>query len=333
MLVTHGPLAGVTAARAATIVAAPAARSAALPADRLAITVGNFDGVHRGHQAMLHRLKEKASELGVPSCVLTFEPHPREFFAPQAAPARLTRLSAKLHVLRDAGIDRVHVAKFDAKFASQPPGRFVEDVLVKGLGCTWLLVGHDFRFGAKRAGDFAQLAEAARLHGFQLEAMPEVRNDGMRISSSSVREALKCGDLEEACALLGRPYSIAGRVTHGDKLGRELGFATANIRLPHPPPLAGIFVVEVLGLPQAPGSTWPAVASIGVRPTVKESDVPLLEVHLFDFDHDLYGRRLEVRFLHKLRDEEKYPDLETLKNAIARDAADARGFFAAKSHG
>jgi riboflavin kinase/FMN adenylyltransferase len=333
MLVTHGPLAAVTAAYAAAKAAAPPVGSGAPHAGRLAITVGNFDGVHRGHQAMLQRLKEKAAELGVRTCVLTFEPHPREFFAPQTAPARLTRLSAKLHVLRDAGVDRVHVARFDAEFSSQQPGRFIEDVLVKGLGCAWLLVGHDFRFGAKRAGDFVQLEEAARLHGFQLEAMPEVRNAGARISSSSVREALKRGGLEEASALLGRPYSIAGRVTHGDKLGRELGFATANIRLPHPPALAGIFVVEVLGLPQAPGSTWPAVASIGVRPTVKENDVPLLEVHLFDFDQDLYGRRLEVRFLHKLRDEEKYPDLETLKNAIARDAADAREFFAAKSHG
>lgn len=282
---------------------------------------------------MLQRLKEKAGELGVSSCVLTFEPHPREFFTPRTAPARLTRLAAKLDVLRDAGVDRVHVARFDAKFASQPPARFIEETLVEGLGCAWILVGRDFRFGARRAGDFAQLEQAASLHGFQLEAMPEVRNAGERISSSAVREALKAGNLEHAGALLGRAYSIAGRVTHGDKLGRELGFATANIRLPHRPALTGIFVVEVLGVPQAPESAWPAVASIGVRPTVKEHDVPLLEVHLFDFDDDLYGRRLEVRFLHKLRDEKKYPDLDTLKNAIARDAADARDYFAAKSHG
>lgn len=282
---------------------------------------------------MLERLKAKAVELGVPSCVLTFEPHPREFFAPAAAPARLTRLSAKLHELREAGIDRVHVARFDAKFAGQSPARFIEDTLVRGLGCTWLLVGRDFRFGAKRAGDHAQLKDAARIHGFQLEAMPEVCSAGERISSSSVRATLQSGDLEEAAELLGRPYSIAGRVVHGDKLGRELGFATANIRLPHKPPLAGIFVVEVLGVPAVENTPQPAVASIGVRPTVKESNVPLLEVHLFDFDGDLYGRRIEVKFLHKLRDEKKYPDLETLKNAIARDAADAREFFAAKSHG
>jgi riboflavin kinase/FMN adenylyltransferase len=271
--------------------------------------------------------------LGVASCVLTFEPHPREFFTPQAAPARLTRLSAKLHVLRDAGIDRVHVARFDGRFAGQSPDRFVEEVLVKGLGCVWLLVGRDFRFGAKRAGDHAQLEAAAKVHGFELEAMPEVRNAGERISSSAVRAALSKGDLEGATALLGRPYSIAGRVVHGDKLGRQLGFATANIRLPHVPPLSGIFVVDVLGIPGSGGRALPAVASIGVRPTVKENDVPLLEVHLFDFDADLYGRRMEVRFLHKLRDEKKYPDLEALKNAIARDAADARNFFAAKNDG
>ncbi len=326
MLVTHGSLQGITAASRSPL-------ATAAGTGRLAVTVGNFDGVHRGHRAMLERLKRKASELGVPSCVLTFEPHPREFFTPQAAPARLTRLSAKLHVLRDAGIDRVHVARFNANFASQSPARFIEDVLVKGLGCTWLLVGRDFRFGAKRAGDYAQLEQAARLHGFELEAMPEVCNAGERISSSAVRSALQRGDLEQAAALLGRPYSIAGRVAHGDKLGRELGFATANIRLPHPPPLAGIFVVEVLGVPSVEAIPQRAVASIGVRPTVMESGVPLLEAHLLEFDGDLYGRRIEVKFLHKLRDEEKYPDLETLKDAIARDAANARDFFAAKSHG
>ncbi len=313
MLVTHG--------------------SPATPPRRLAITVGNFDGVHRGHQAMLARLRAKASELGLESCVLTFEPHPREFFAPQAAPARLTRLAAKLAVLRDAGVDRVHVARFDAKFAAQTPEAFARDFLVGRLGCAWLLVGRDFRYGAKRSGDFAQLETAAARYGFELEAMPEVKSEGQRISSSAVRDALARGDLEAAAGLLGRPYSIAGRVVHGDKLGRELGYATANIRLPHSPPLAGIFVVETLGVPQSPGKPWPSVASIGVRPTVKEDAVPLLEAHLFGFDGNLYGRRLEVKFLHKLRDEAKFPDLETLKDAIDRDAADARQFFAAKKHG
>ena len=279
---------------------------------------------------MLARLQQKASELDVQACVLTFEPHPREFFAPQAAPPRLSRLAAKLQVFRDSGVDRVHVARFDAKFAAQTPRRFVEDVLVTGLGCAWLLVGRDFRFGAGRAGDFALLEESARRHGFALEAMPEVRNAGERISSSAVRAALGRGDLQQAAAQLGRPYAIAGRVVHGEKLGRELGFATANIRLPQRPPLAGIFVVEVFGVPPAPGRPWPAVASLGVRPTVNEQAMPLLEVHLFDFSGELYGRRLKVRFLHKLRDEEKYADLDTLKSAIARDASNARDFFAAR---
>jgi riboflavin kinase/FMN adenylyltransferase len=163
--------------------------------------------------------------------------------------------------------------------------------------------------------------------------MPEVKHAGQRISSSAVREALRNGELEKARVLLGRPFSIAGRVVHGDRLGRELGCATANIRLPHKPPLSGIFVVETLGVPSAPRTPWPSVASIGVRPTVKEDAVPLLEVHLFGFDGNLYGRRLEARLLHKLRDEEKFPDLETLKDAIARDAADARKYFAAKTNG
>ncbi|MCX7159644.1 MAG: bifunctional riboflavin kinase/FAD synthetase [Proteobacteria bacterium] len=290
MLVTHGSLQPLTLLENA------------LPGTgRLAITVGNFDGVHRGHRAMLER--------------------------------GLTRLAIKLAVLREAGVDRVHVARFDRAFAAQSPERFIQDVLVQGLRCAWLLVGRDFRFGAKRAGDFSMLEAAAGRAGFQLEAMPEVTNSGERISSSGVRHALQQGDLEGAAALLGRGYSIAGRVAHGDKLGRELGFATANIRLPQKPPLAGIFVVEVLGVPGAGGKPWPAVASVGVRPTVKENAVPLLEAHLFDFAGDLYGRRIEVKFLHKLRDEEKYPDLDTLKDAIARDAAHARDFFAAKSHG
>ena len=317
MLVTHGQ---------SFFVSASGARSCAL-------TIGNFDGVHRGHAAMLARLKAKAAERNIPSCVLTFEPHPREFFAPHAAPARLTRLAAKLAVLRDADIDRVHVARFDAQFSGQSPQRFIDDVLLDGLGCEWLLVGHDFRFGAKRAGDFALLELAAQRHGFGLEAMPEVKNAGERISSSAVREALLRGDLEQAAAMLGRPYSISGRVAHGDRLGRDLGFPTANIRLPHQPPLVGIFVVEVMGLPDpgTPARAWPAVASIGVRPTVKEEAVPLLEVHLFDFSAQIYGCRLEVKFLHKLRNEEKYPDLATLRAAIERDAANAREYFAAKT--
>ena len=288
---------------------------------RCALTIGNFDGVHRGHRALIERVTRKARELGLVSCALTFEPHPREFFAPQAAPARLTRLRDKLELLAAIGVERVHVARFHRGFASLSATRFIEEVLVGGLGVRKLIVGRDFRFGAKRAGDFAMLGEAAVRHGFALEAMPDVLFEGERVSSSSVRAALQAGDLRRAERLLGHPYAISGRVTHGEKLGRELGFPTANIRLSHPAPLAGIYVVEVESL-------GPAVASVGRRPTVNPLADPLLEVHLFDCDAELYGRRVKVRFLEKLRDEQKYDGLEALKEAIARDARQAREYFA-----
>jgi riboflavin kinase/FMN adenylyltransferase len=304
MIVTHGSL-------------AQAARPAAL-------TVGNFDGMHRGHGALLERVTTKARELGIGSCVLTFEPHPREFFAGEDAPARLTRLRDKLELMAAAGIGRVHVARFDARFAALAAEPFIEQVLVRGLGVRWMLIGRDFRFGERRAGDFATLQKAAAQTGFMLEAMSDVRLDAERVSSSAVRAALQAGELARAERLLGHPYTISGRVAHGAKLGRSLGFPTANIVLRQAPPLAGIFVVEVEGFGRG-------VASIGRRPTVNPVPVPLLEVHLFDRDQDLYGQHLRVRFLEKLRDEEKYGDLEQLKNAIAQDARRAREYFA--NHG
>jgi riboflavin kinase/FMN adenylyltransferase len=287
---------------------------------RCALTIGNFDGVHRGHRALIDRVTTRAAELDVTSCVLTFEPHPREFLAPHAAPPRLTRLRDKLELLDAAGVQRVHVARFDARFAALSAQRFIEEVLMKALGTRWLLVGRDFRFGEHRAGDFVALEAAASVHGFQLESMPDVLLKGERVSSSAVRAALKAGDLRGAERLLGHPYTISGRVTHGAKLGRALGFPTANIVLRRAPPLSGIFVVEVGGFGRG-------VASVGKRPTINPVPVPLLEVHLFDHDGDLYGRRLRVRFLEKLRDEEKYDDLEALKRAIARDARQAREYF------
>ncbi|HEX6156736.1 MAG TPA: bifunctional riboflavin kinase/FAD synthetase [Burkholderiales bacterium] len=283
---------------------------------RCALTIGNFDGVHRGHRALVDRVIARAREAKLTSCVLTFEPHPREFFAGEAAPARITRLRDKLDLLAQAGVERVHVARFDARFAALPAGRFIEDVLVRGLGAAWLLVGRDFRFGARRAGDFATLQG----HGFMVEAMPDVEFDGKRVSSSAVRAALEAGDLRGAERLLGHPYTISGRVAHGAKLGRGLGFPTANIVLRRPPPIAGIFVVEVDGLGRG-------VASVGRRPTINPVPIPLLEVHLFDRDEDLYGEHLRVRFLQKLRDEEKYDGLPALQAAIARDARQAREFF------
>ena len=288
-------------------------------------TVGNFDGIHRGHRAMLDRVAAVARDRGLPACVLTFEPHPRELFSPREAPARITRMRDKLELLAAAGMDRVHVAKFDRRLASTPAERFVEDLLVAGLGVRWLLVGGDFRFGAKRAGDVAMLrAEGARL-GFEVEAMPEVREGGERVSSSAVRAALQAGDLAGAERLLGRPYTLSGRIAHGAKLGRQLGFPTANIMLRRAPPVAGVFAVSAED--EANGERWVGAASVGLRPTVNEVKVPLLEAHLLGMAGEHYGRHLRVRFHAKLRDEAKYEDLATLTRAIAKDVEDAREWF------
>jgi riboflavin kinase/FMN adenylyltransferase len=284
---------------------------------RCALTIGNFDGVHRGHSALIDRVVAKARELSITSCVLTFEPHPREFFAPEAAPPRLTRLREKLELMAAAGVERVHVIRFDARFAALSAARFVEDVLIRGLGVAWLLVGRDFRFGTQRKGDFAALEG----RGFALEAMPDVAFNGERVSSSAVRAALQAGDFARAERLLGRPYSITGHVVHGAKLGQDLGFPTANIALRQRPPLSGIYVVEVEGL-------GPGVASVGLRPTVNPVAKPLLEVHLLERGGNLYGRRLHVRFLRKLRDEAKFEGLAALRAAIAQDAEQARQYFA-----
>ena len=297
-----------------------------------ALTIGNFDGVHRGHRAMLDRLVAKARELKLACSVLTFEPHPREFFAAANAqarssepPARLTRLREKLELIAEAGVDRTHVLRFGARLASLSPERFVEDVLLSGLGVRWLLVGRDFRYGAKRAGDFAALQAAAAAQGFGLEAMSDVTEGGQRVSSSGVRAALAAGDLAAAARLLGRDYTMSGRVAHGERLGRTLGFPTANIVLRRPPPLAGIFVVEAEL--EETRKTMRGVATVGRRPTVKANAAPLLEVHLFDWAGELYGRHLRVKFLHKLRDEEKYEGLDALRSTIQRDAAEAKDYL------
>ena len=295
---------------------------------RLALTIGNFDGVHLGHQAMLERTVARAHALQLPSCVLTFEPHPREFFTPATAPARLTRLRDKLELMAAAGVNRVHVARFDARLAALAAERFVEDIVARGLRAAWLLVGRDFRFGAKRDGDFALLEQLAARHGIELEAMPEVALQGERVSSSAVRAALAAGDLVAAQRLLGRSYAMSGRVAHGEKLGRELGFPTANIVLRKRLPLAGIFVVECRI--ESDAGWRPGVANVGRRPTVNPTVAPLLEVHLLDYAGDLYRRHLQVRFLSKLRDEEKYDGVPALRAAIARDAAQARTHFAKK---
>ena len=290
-----------------------------------ALTIGNFDGVHLGHQAMLGRLREAAKVLGVPTAVMTFEPHPREVFTPDAAPARLTSLREKMELFQAEGVDRLVLVHFNQHFAGQSPQAFIEDVLVQGIQARWVLVGDDFRFGAKRAGDFDMLRAAGATQGFVVENLHSITVDGERVSSTAVREALACGDMEKAARFLGRPYSISGRVVHGDKLGKELGYPTANVQLKHnKPPLQGIFAVELAGLD---GSALPGVASLGVRPTVKENGDATLEVHVFDFHERIYGAHVRVNFLHKLRDEEKFPDLPTLIAAIERDVANAKAFF------
>ncbi len=293
-----------------------------------AVTIGNFDGVHRGHQAMFARLKAAAAERGLPTAVMTFEPHPREVFTPEQAPARLTSLREKMELFKSHAIDRMVLARFSRRFASLSAEEFIERILMTGIQARWILIGDDFRFGAQRAGDFTLLKQCGEARGFEVESLPSVLVGGVRVSSTAVREALAQGELALAAQFLGRPYSISGRVVHGDKLGHALGYPTANIQMKHnKPPLSGIFAVELCGID---GGRLPGVASLGVRPTVKQNGVATLEVHVFDFHERIYGAHVRVDFLHKLRNEEKFPDLPALIAQIARDVADAKDFFAAR---
>ncbi len=303
-----------------------------------ALTIGNFDGVHRGHQAMLALLRNEAQHRGLPSCVMTFEPHPRDHFArvlnkPELAPARIATLRDKLSELERCGIEQVVVLRFDARLAALTPQEFVDRVLVAGLRTRYLLVGDDFRFGARRAGDYAMLDAAGQRAGFDVARMLSYEVRGLRVSSSAVREALAAGDMAQVAVLLGRPYSISGHVLHGAKLGRELGYRTLNLRFGHANPAAGgIFVVRVHGLAEQP---LDGVASLGVRPTLHDHGRVLLEAHCFDWPATLgpeggYGACVRVELLHKLHDERRYPSLEALREGIARDEADARAWFAAQ---
>ena len=290
------------------------------------LTIGNFDGVHCGHRALLARLTGLAQQAGLPAAVMTFEPNPREFFAPQSAPARLASLREKLQLLAECGVDQAYVCAFNQRFAALTADAFVERI-VRGLGVRHLMIGDDFRFGKGRSGDFALLQQAGKEHGFGVEAMETLVHEGERVSSSAVREALDAGDLEHAERLLGRPYCISGRVIHGQKLGRKLGYATANIQLKRlKAPLSGIFVVTVDGIG---ARQYEGVASLGVRPTVSASGKPTLEGYIFDFEGDLYRAHLRVNFLHKLRDEAKFDSLDALQSQIARDVADAKAHHAA----
>ena len=307
-----------------------------------ALTMGNFDGVHRGHQAMLALLKNEAQHRNVPCCVMTFEPHPRDYFAalaqkPELAPPRIATLRDKLTELAACGIDQVVVLPFDARLASQSPEAFINDVLVHGLGAKYILVGDDFRFGAKRAGGYAMLDAAGQRLGFDVARMNSYEVQSTRVSSSAVRQALSAGDMAQVASLLGRPYSISGHVVHGRKLGRDLGFRTLNLRFSHWNPAAsGIFAVSVHGLA---GTALRGVANLGIRPSIDANDVNggrvLLETHCLDWPEALgaeggYGKIICVELLHKLHDELTYDGLDALKKGIAKDCEDARAFFGNK---
>ena len=296
-----------------------------------ALTIGNFDGVHRGHQAMLALLRNEAQHRGLPATVLTFEPHPRDYFAaltgkPELAPARIATLRDKLSELERCGVDQVVVVPFDQRLASLTPQAFIDDVLV----------GDDFCFGAKRAGDYALLDAEGNRQGFDVARMMSYEVHGLRVSSSVVREALVAGDMTQVERLLGRPYTISGHVIHGAKLGRSLDCRTLNVRFGHEKPAtSGIFAVRTHGLSDQP---LEGVASLGVRPTVEDAGRVLLEVHCFDWPAALgkeggYGKIVRVELLHKLRDEARYDGLEALQAAIHQDIADARGFFEAQRRG
>ena len=305
-----------------------------------AVTIGNFDGVHRGHQAMLALLISEARHRRVPSCVLTFEPHPRDHFArkagrPESAPTRIATLRDKLAELERCGIDHAVVLRFDDAFAAMPAEGFIDEVLQRGLHARYVLVGDDFSFGARRSGNYAMLDRAGADAGFDVARMLSYEVHGLRVSSSAVRQALAAGNMAQAQALLGRPYSISGHVVHGAKLGRDLGFRTLNLRFGHPRPAAtGIFAVRVHGLAAA---GVPGVASLGVRPSVEDGGRVLLEVHCLDWPAALgpdggYGRCLRVDLLHKLHDELNYPSLQALREGIARDTEAATRWHAANHH-
>jgi riboflavin kinase/FMN adenylyltransferase len=320
-----------------------------------ALTIGNFDGVHRGHQAMLALLRSEARQRGLPACVLTFEPHPRDYFAqalrnPALAPARIATLRDKLDQLQACGVDQVVVLRFDAQLAALGPLDFIEQVLRQGLGARYVLVGDDFRFGARRAGDYALLDETGSACGFDVARMNSYQVHGLRVSSSAVRAALAEGDMAASARLLGRPYAISGHVVHGRKLGRTLGesapgradgFRTLNLRFSHWKPAAsGIFVVQVDGL-EGPLDSLPprlGVANLGVRPSLDATDVNggrvLLETHVLDWPSALahgaqeaYGRAIRVELLHKLHEELRYENLAALQEGIARDCAEARAWW------
>ena len=294
------------------------------PDQRSIVTIGSFDGVHLGHQAILRQVQAKAKELQLPSVVMVFEPQPQEFFSAEKAPARLMRLREKVETLRDLGIDQVVCIQFNRALRSLTAEEFVEQVLVKGLGTRYLIVGDDFRFGCDRGGDFAMLKKSGQQYDFDVQDTLTLESGGQRVSSTLVRKILRQSDFAGASALLGRPFTIKGRVVYGQQVGRQLGFPTANVQLNrYSAPLTGVFAVLV----NVGGTIHQGAANVGIRPTVGDLVKPILEVHLLDFQGDIYGKRIEVEFKHKIREEQKFTTMASLVENIRRDVKDIRAWF------
>ncbi len=297
----------------------------ALPEEGCVATIGNFDGVHLGHRAVIENLAEQGRRFGLPVVVILFEPQPREYFCPERSPPRLTRCREKLAHLARLPVDGVLLLHFDHRLSQSMPEDFIRTVLVDTLRVKYLVVGDDFRFGKDRRGSFAMLRETGAAYGFQVADTRSVQVDGKRVSSTLIRDALTAGGMAEAAALLGRPYSVIGRVCQGARLGRQLGFPTANVALLRKKtPLQGVFAVTMTGIYDRP---LPGVANVGVRPTVEGRPAVQLETHLFDFTGDIYGRLVEVHFHHKLRDERRFADVQALRGQIEKDAGQVREFF------
>ena len=287
-------------------------------------TIGNFDGVHLGHQAVLSQLALKGDMLGLPATVITFEPQPTEFFLPEKAPPRLSRFREKVEALRSYSIEQLCVLRFNKVLAEMSANDFIQKLLVKGLNVRYLVVGDDFKFGKDRKGDFALLKKMGEEHDFQVVNMHTFAIAETRVSSTRIRQALTAGDLMLAQTLLGHPYKMSGRVAHGDKRGRTLGYPTANIHLHRGKvPLTGVYAIRLYGLEDEPIE---GIANVGVRPTIGEGNT-LLEVHLFDFNKDIYGENVQVYFLHKVRDEKKFDGLPALVAQIERDCQFAKHYF------
>lgn len=296
-----------------------------------ALTIGNFDGVHKGHMVLLAKLREAADRLHLPAAVLTFNPHPRQYFALKTgtlsnAPATITPLREKVQALAQCCVDQVTIARFNNAISSLSSQEFIEEILVKALNVRWLIIGEKFRFGKGRTGTTDELKEAGEKFGFHVEVLPAVMDENGRISSSCIRQALEQSDFEKVSGLLGKPYAISGHIVHGDKIGRDLGFPTANLPIRHYNPiLSGVFITQIHGLSEKP---LPSVSMIGTRPTIESNRHIMLETHILDFDRNCYGSLVQVEFLKKLRDNQKFPDLKALKSAITKDVDTARSFFA-----